>query len=327
MTVTELQTQVTKLTKEPQSTPVFATTANIILFGNEAQEHIMRRLKNRIKTNAPSTPWSANQYQTISFSTIPIGGTYTLSFRSQTTSTLAATAAAATVQAALELLSTIGAGNVTVTGSNIDGFVVTFGKVFSGTIITAITLTPTTLVDVIGTTSTATITGVTAGDKDPSFFTKSGQRLYTLPSDFLEMVKLSVRGIPVTPGRFDEVASAAIWNRIPGFPARYLFEKDSIDGIYKLQLWPIPTGSWSITMVYVPRPILTTSASSSFDIEDALGHLLVSFVNQKIMEMRREYEKAKYWEIQYEQDVAEYLQSGQDTNETMEFLDGPVPTD
>lgn len=45
------------------------------------------------------------------------GGTYTLSYKGQTTTALAFGANAATVQAALEALSTIGTGKVTVTGS------------------------------------------------------------------------------------------------------------------------------------------------------------------------------------------------------------------
>lgn len=62
--------------------------------------------------------------QTVTVNGAPTGGTYTLSFNGQTTSALAFNAVAADIQAALVALSTIGAGNVTVTGSG--PFVVTF---------------------------------------------------------------------------------------------------------------------------------------------------------------------------------------------------------
>jgi len=58
-----------------------------------------------------------NEKQTVTISGSPTGGTFTLSFGGQTTSGIAYNAAAATVEAALEALSTIGAGNVRVTGS------------------------------------------------------------------------------------------------------------------------------------------------------------------------------------------------------------------
>ncbi|MBX3411469.1 MAG: hypothetical protein KF708_02035 [Pirellulales bacterium] len=58
-----------------------------------------------------------NEVQQISFSgTAPTSGTFKLTFSGQTTAAIAYNASAATVQAALAALSTIGAGNVSVTG-------------------------------------------------------------------------------------------------------------------------------------------------------------------------------------------------------------------
>lgn len=55
--------------------------------------------------------------QTVTISGGPTGGTFTLTFGAQTTTGIAYNASAATVQAALVALSSIGANNVTVTGS------------------------------------------------------------------------------------------------------------------------------------------------------------------------------------------------------------------
>src|SRR6478672_11337651 len=75
-----------------------------------------------------TTPLSAqSEVQTIS-SNGSSAGTYTLTFRGQTASGIAYNAAASAVQTALQALSSIGAGNVTVAGgpSNTTALVVTF---------------------------------------------------------------------------------------------------------------------------------------------------------------------------------------------------------
>lgn len=69
---------------------------------------------------------AASEVQSVDITGSPTGGTFTLSFGSETTSALAYDADAATVQAALEALNNIGSGNVTVTGTN-PAFTMTFG--------------------------------------------------------------------------------------------------------------------------------------------------------------------------------------------------------
>jgi hypothetical protein len=64
---------------------------------------------------ATTSPSAVNEVQTMATSG-GTGGTFTLSFRGATTAPIAYNAVAATIQTALQALSTIGAGNVTVTG-------------------------------------------------------------------------------------------------------------------------------------------------------------------------------------------------------------------
>ncbi len=64
---------------------------------------------------------------------IATGGTFALSFDGQTTAAIAYNATAATVEAALELLSTIGAGNIDLTESATPGFT-TYQCTFAGTL-------------------------------------------------------------------------------------------------------------------------------------------------------------------------------------------------
>lgn len=66
-------------------------------------------------TTALSTT-QTSEVQTITITGTPTGGTFTLSFRGQTTTAIAYNAANTAVQTALQGLSTIGSGNATVTG-------------------------------------------------------------------------------------------------------------------------------------------------------------------------------------------------------------------
>ena len=62
-----------------------------------------------------------NDVQTLSLSGNPTGGTFTLSFGGQTTAAIPFNATAAQVQAALQALSSIGAGNVACAGGPLPG--------------------------------------------------------------------------------------------------------------------------------------------------------------------------------------------------------------
>lgn len=68
---------------------------------------------------------ATNEVQTVTITGTPTGGTFTLTFYGQTTSAIAYNASAATVEAALEALSTIGADNVACAGGALPGTAVT----------------------------------------------------------------------------------------------------------------------------------------------------------------------------------------------------------
>lgn len=76
-----------------------------------------------------------SEVQTITISGTPTGGTFTLTFRGQTTGNLAYNATAATVQAALEGLTSVGAGNVVIGGGPGPGtpYTATFAGQLAGT--------------------------------------------------------------------------------------------------------------------------------------------------------------------------------------------------
>lgn len=84
-----------------------------------------------------------NEVQTLTKSGTLSGGTYTLTFEGQTTSALVNTANAATVQAALEALSTVGAGDWVVTGGPISAanLVFTAGADLAARNLSAISIT------------------------------------------------------------------------------------------------------------------------------------------------------------------------------------------
>jgi hypothetical protein len=85
----------------------------------------------------------ANEVQTLSLGAAT-AGTVTITFAGQTTAAIAFNATAATVQAALEALSNIDPGDVTVTGGPLPGtMALTFGGQYAGLDVGQVTVTPT----------------------------------------------------------------------------------------------------------------------------------------------------------------------------------------
>ena len=332
LTLQQIQNEVVFLTKESQPTnPIFATIGNVTTYANEAQTKIARRTRNRIKSNFPywsGMSWFQNQYQKISFGKVPTSGTITFTFNGQTTSSLSAPITASALQTALQALTSIGANNLSVYGNQADGFTVIFLGPFIGqTTIPLMTDTPTSFNDVLGNTVVVTITGVTAGNQDAPIYTIPGQRLYDLPADFMQMIGLNVNNIPLRPARHGDFDRNIMWQRLPGFPLEYYFERDSFSNQYKLGLFLTPTTNYPIGWIYIPEPTAMISTTDLPDIEDFLHPAIVHYVCKRIMEGRREYQKAEYWRTQYESDLQDYESSGQDTDEAIPFLMGPRPTD
>lgn len=100
---------------------------------------------------------AANEVQTLALDGAT-GGTYTLSFGTETTSDIAFDADAATIQAALEALNNIGSGNVTVASAT--DFTFTFGGTLGNSKLPVIQVDDTNLT---GTTTGATVVRTTAG--------------------------------------------------------------------------------------------------------------------------------------------------------------------
>jgi hypothetical protein len=108
-------------------------------------------------------PYSAptNEVQTATITGGPTGGTFTLTWSGQTTAAIAYNATAAAVQAALEALSNIAPGDVTVTGNAGGPYTVTWGGTHLGDDVAAMTASATNLTG--GTSPGVTIATATAG--------------------------------------------------------------------------------------------------------------------------------------------------------------------
>ncbi|MGZ4621456.1 MAG: hypothetical protein ACXVGF_04795 [Blastococcus sp.] len=81
------------------------------------------------RTGSTPTPTgtSSNEVQTVTITGAPTGGTFVLDIGGQPTTDLAYNASTSVVQTALQALSTVGSGNVTVTGTPGSSYVLTFG--------------------------------------------------------------------------------------------------------------------------------------------------------------------------------------------------------
>lgn|SRR5574341_135665 len=120
-----------------------------------------------------------NEVQTATITGTPTGGTFRLSFGSVETANIAYNAAAATVQSALEALSTIGTGNVTVSGSAGGPYTITFVNSQGGKDVAMLVLANNSLTG--GTTPSVSIVettpGVTAGNICPFADLTSGHAI------------------------------------------------------------------------------------------------------------------------------------------------------
>jgi len=85
-----------------------------------------------VLTTDYTVPGQTNEVQLVTVTGTPTGGNFTLSFNNQTTSNIAYNAASSAVQTALQSLSTIGAGNATVSGSAGGPYTVTFTGALAG---------------------------------------------------------------------------------------------------------------------------------------------------------------------------------------------------
>lgn len=92
-------------------------------------------------TAVAAPPADVNDVQTVTITGTPTGGTFTLTFSGQTTSAIAYNATPAAVQAAFTALSSVGAGNATVTGTAGSSYVITFGGSLAGAPMANITAT------------------------------------------------------------------------------------------------------------------------------------------------------------------------------------------
>ncbi len=94
---------------------------------NAGKQYMESAVFDASSLTTPAGP-GTNEVQTVTITGTPTGGTFTLTFRGATTGTIAFDAVAATVETALEAISTIGDGDVRVTGGPGPGtpYVVTF---------------------------------------------------------------------------------------------------------------------------------------------------------------------------------------------------------
>lgn len=102
-----------------------------------------------------------NEVQTVTITGTPTGGTFTLTLDGETTAAIAYNATAAAVQSALEALSNVAAGDLTVSGSAGGPYTVTFAGAYSATNVPALTASGASLTG--GTSPGVTIATPTAG--------------------------------------------------------------------------------------------------------------------------------------------------------------------
>jgi hypothetical protein len=168
---------------------------------------------NGITTLTTGTP--TNEVQTITITGTPTGGTFTLTFSGQTTAGIAYNATNTAVQTALEALSNLASGDVTVTGGPGPGtpYVATFGGNYAATDVALMTASGTGLTG--GTTPSVGVATTTPG---------AAIDLTPLPSGWEDLGWTSSDG--VTYGRETEVSDVTSFGSVE--PTRSDMTRDTI---------------------------------------------------------------------------------------------------
>lgn len=109
-----------------------ATTASLAGFAASDFTRTQAAQDSKIKVDGFPSTSATSEVQTVTLATapnnVPDGGTFTLTYKGQTTTAIAWDANAATIQAALETLSSVNSGDITVSGSISDGMTFTFAN-------------------------------------------------------------------------------------------------------------------------------------------------------------------------------------------------------
>lgn len=128
-TVSDSGTQVSVKLNRKHRTTVQNLSSATVYAGNQAGAGVKLAQYARVDFHGTDAVWvrgaGTNEVQVVTVSEAT-GGTFTLTYNGQTTDALAYNATAATVQTKLRALSTIGTGNVNVTGSAGGPYTVTF---------------------------------------------------------------------------------------------------------------------------------------------------------------------------------------------------------
>lgn len=124
-----------------------------------------------------------NEVQTISSPSNPTGGTFTLSFGGETTAPIAYNASAATIQAALVLLTSIPSGSVTCGGGALPTAVtVTFSDEFESTDVALLVVDATALTGITGSAAETNQGGSTIKDKTQTYWDFTTRELVVISS-------------------------------------------------------------------------------------------------------------------------------------------------
>lgn len=114
------------------STEGNATAASLAAFAESDFTRTQTARDSKIKVDGFPSSSATSEVQTVTLGTAPNndpdGGTFSLTYRGETTAAIAWDASAATIQAALEALSSVNSGDITVSGSIDDGVTFTFAS-------------------------------------------------------------------------------------------------------------------------------------------------------------------------------------------------------
>jgi len=162
---------------------------------------------------------------------------------------------------------------------------------------------------------------------DPPMSTSAGVRLYEYPDNIMDLYKVHVLYTDLDYIKYDDLwnRGGPIWWKMRGFPKWYYFEEK--DGKRMVGLYYTPGDSYPLGFWGTKRPTDMAEDTDSPDFDERLHMAVVFKTCELVMTARREFEKAREWASRYEDELRNYFESGQQTNESNYFLTGSSPSD
>ncbi len=172
-------------------------------------------------------------------------------------------------------------------------------------------------------------TNVPNDGTNPVTVTVASQRLYSFPTDALELVwvRVGTETLKFLDHRtVDKNSSIGFWKDSGPCVAYYI---ENLSGVKKYGIYPVPSAGQVIALAYVRKPTALSAIGGSLDVDARLQMAVVYFCCEKTCEGRLKYQEyASYFKALYEDQIRLFNDNANSSLESIPFLGStPMPSD